>query len=181
MTTDPTGGPALLDLTAPANFSPCRRWRWSLSRPLNVHGSRPLISCGYNPSDAAEEKNDPTIRREISFGKAWGCSLLIKVNAFAGVATNPDDLALMDDPVGAINDEVIRQAAQYAQDHDGILLATWGAPKGKAATRRIAAVRLKALASRYPWQALRVTKSGHPQHPLYLPGDLTPQPLEVRP
>lgn len=169
----------IFDLRAPATFSPCKRYRLTLRRDLGLFGDRPLISCGYNPSIAGIDINDPTIVREMGFGRSWGCSELIKVNALAGIATNPDDLADMTDPVGPLNDDAIRAAVAYADERDGILLACWGAPKGRAATRRLASRRLAEVAKMAPWQALRLTKSGYPQHPLYLPASLTPQPWMV--
>lgn len=167
----------MIDLLAPANFSEDRRHRYSLCRRLSIFSSRPLVSCGYNPSRAAEIDNDNTIRREISLAGRIGCGVLVKVNAFAGVATDPNDLALMEDPVGQRSDEAIRAAIELCRQYDGILLACWGVPKGKAATRRLAMGRFREVAALTDsWTALRITKSGHPEHPLYLPGALEPQP-----
>lgn len=163
-----------IDLDQPACFSSCGTWRWSLSRRLSMLSERPLVSCGYNPSYAGVEKNDPTIRREIDFGHRWGCGRLIKVNFMAAVATDPKDLAAIDDPVGPLNDEVLRLAIEYAQRENGILLACWGVPKGRAVTRRLAERRHAEVLALGPWQCLRVTRSGYPEHPLYLPRDLKP-------
>lgn len=166
-----------LDLTAAANFSACGLYRWSLTRRFGLFAAgAPLVSCGYNPSIATADVNDPTIRREISFAQAAGCGWLLKVNAFAGIATDPDALAQMADPVGELADEVIAAAVDLCRRDGGILLATWGVPKGRPATKRLAVERLEKVAAMGPWQALRVTKSGYPEHPLYLPATCRPQP-----
>jgi hypothetical protein len=163
------------DLAAPATFSACRRYRYLLRRDIDMLAGRIVVSVGYNPSIADAAINDPTIRREIDFCKRWGASILLKVNAFAAVATDPDDLAAMEDPVGPLNDEAIRAAAVYCADHNGILLAAWGTPKGKAVTKRLAVERFRQLRSLgLPFQALRLTDGGYPEHPLYLPKTLTP-------
>jgi len=164
-----------LDLTAPAVFSECRRFRYLLRRDIDMLGGKVVVSVGYNPSIAGAVDDDPTIRREIDYCKRWGASTLLNVNAFAAVATDPDDLAAMEDPVGPLNDEAIRVAAAYCAQRGGILLASWGVPKGKAVTKRLAAARFEQLRSiGLPFHALRVTSGGHPEHPLYLPAVLMP-------
>jgi hypothetical protein len=177
-----------LDLNAAALFSPDRRYRYLLRRnldPSNPDGP-PLVSIGYNPSVADEHRLDPTLRREMEFARRFGCSSLIKVNAFAGIATHPDGLALMDDPVGLNNDEAIMLAARYCVLKRGLLLATWGTPKGKPATKLTALRRFDLIvlmlgevegARDVPIQALRLTKGGFPEHPLYLPKTVQPFPF----
>lgn len=170
----------MIDLYAPANFSEGpdhHRHRWSLSRHVSILGERPLVICGYNPSIAAETANDPTISREISLANRLGAGRLVKVNLFAAVATNADELVGYDDPVGRENDAYIVAAIDLAVDRDGWLIAAWGIPKGRAATRRLALPRMREIAGwSNRWNALRVTASGHPEHPLYLPGNLLPAP-----
>ena len=175
--TDAVFGP--IDLDQPACFSSCGTYRWTLSRRLSMLWSRPLVSCGYNPSVAGIERNDPTIRREMDFGRRWECGILLKVNVMAAVATDPDDLAAIDDPVGALNDEALRLAIEYAEREGGILLACWGVPKGKPETKRLAKQRHAEVLAMGPWQALSLTQDGYPQHPLYLPKNLTPEPYRL--
>lgn len=169
----------MLDLLAPANFSPDpdRRYRWSLSRRLSIFGERPLVCCGYNPSDANEVDNDPTIGREIALAHRLRCDWLVKVNLFGRVSSKPDALADCDDPVGELADEAILAAVALCRERDGVLLACWGAPKGRAVTRRLAEERCRQVAAlTRDWQALRITKGGHPEHPLYLSSALMPKP-----
>lgn len=165
----------MLDLNAAACFSECGTYRYLLRRDIDMFGGRVVVSIGYNPSDADHSRDDPTIRREIGFCKAWGVSTLIKVNAFAAVTPYPADLAAMADPVGPLADDAIRMAAAFCAEHDGILIATWGTPKGSLKTRILAEQRFAAIhAMSLPLHAIRLTKGGYPEHPLYLPRELVP-------
>jgi len=133
----------------------------------------------HNPSRAGHVENDPTARRGIGFANAYGASDLIYVNAATAVATDADDLAGLDDPIGPMADEALRVAAEFCLSRGGILVAAWGAPKGKAATKRLMARRFEAILSLgLPLHVLRVTASGHPEHPLYLPAALRPVPWD---
>jgi hypothetical protein len=151
-----------------------------LRRDIDIFGGGVLVSIGYNPSDADEVVNDATIRREIDFCKRWRLSTFIKVNVFAAVSSKPARLAEMDDPVGLLADDAIKLALTFCQLRGGVALATWGVPKGMAATRRLAAERFRQIRDfGFPLQALRVTASGHPEHPLYLPSTVVPRPWAV--
>ena len=116
----------------PAIFSDDRVYRYVLRRripiPVRVTGARkPLAICGLNPSVANEEKNDPTITREIDFAQRWGCTDLIKVNAYGYVSTDPKAMFRRKkkdhfDIVGPENDIYIVEAVQECIAHGGIFL-----------------------------------------------------------
>jgi hypothetical protein len=124
-----------------------------------------------NPSTADATTEDPTLRRIMSFSRAFGCGACTVVNLYAFRATHPDDLLSAGSPVGPYNDEHLAQAAQRAAEAGSPLVAAWGA---LAAPARIAAV--LALPGMDRLTALAVTKSGQPKHPLYLAGNLRPEP-----
>lgn len=113
--------------------------------------------CGLNPSTATASLNDPTIRREIGFCQSWGVDGLIKTNAFAFRATNPDDMMRAVDPVGFYNDHWILEASAVAQFN----VACWGIHGGFRG-------RQPQLRLRLPWKCFGLTKDGRPKHPLYL-------------
>ena len=69
---------------------------------------------GLNPSTAEESNDDKTLRRCISFSKAWGYGGVCMANLFAFRATDPDDMKLARDPVGPENDSWIIQLASEA-------------------------------------------------------------------
>lgn len=157
------GDAVLTAMERSATFSACRTYRYALWRRWG-RGDY-VMFIGLNPSTADETNDDPTIRRCIGFARAWGYGALCMANLFAFRATQPADMKRAADPVGAENDHVLRQLADQA----GVVVAAWGAHgtyKG-----RDQSVRLLVPDLHY----LRLTKDGHPGHPLYLPADLKPQ------
>lgn len=141
-----------------------RLWRtWDTTRPAAVF-------CMLNPSTADAEVEDPTIRRCLGYARAWGAGKLVVVNIFALRSTDPRALYSDPDPVGGRpNDWNIERAAQ---DDCGWFVCAWGvhgAHRGRgAAVRELVGARAKCLG---------LTKDGHPKHPLYLRGDLRPEPM----
>lgn len=154
-----------------AIFSPCRRYRYALTREWATGLVRTAVFIGLNPSTADETEDDPTIRRCIGYAKAWGYGGLCMVNLFALRSTDPRGLYAADDPVGPDNDRYLIGLATGAACMQGIVVAAWGTRGGYKG--RDAAVR---ELLRVPVHVLRFTKSGHPAHPLYLPKSLTPMP-----
>lgn len=149
-------------------LSPCRTYRYVLWREFGgLVGNGYVMFIGLNPSTADEIEDDPTIRRCIAFAKAWGYGALCMTNLFAFRATQPADMKAATDPIGPGNDAYLVELAQKA----GVVVAAWGtdgAYMGRDQEVRILVPRL---------HFLRKTKDGHPGHPLYLPGNLTPQPF----
>ncbi len=163
------------DPNSAAVFTDKRRRRIWLRRKLGMFGSTIAFLC-YNPSIAAAEVNDPSVKRMIGFAIANDAAELIVVNAFTIISPDPDDLAAFKDPVGPDANDAIRLAHKLATDSGGIMIAGWGAPKGKQATRELAVVRFAAIRSMgLELHYLRMTAGGYPEHPLYLPATLKPQ------
>jgi hypothetical protein len=117
-----------------------------------------------NPSTADEREDDPTLRRCVGFAQAWGFPALCMTNLFAYRATEPAQMRAQADPVGERNDWYLRTTAATAD----IVIAAWGVHG--AHVGRADAVRAMLPKLHY----LRLTKSGHPGHPLYLPKTLRP-------
>ncbi len=144
-----------------AVFSPDRRYRYVLRRPINAmleNGT--CLFIGLNPSTADEEHDDPTIRRCKGFARAWGYSLLVVCNLFAYRATDPTDMKAQDDPVGPDNDRVLIAEATSAH----LVVLAWG--NDGAFLGRSSRV-LDILGSLTTFH-LGLTKAGEPKHPLYL-------------
>ena len=119
---------------------------------------------GLNPSTADEKNDDPTIRRCISYAKAWGYDGLCMANIFAFKATEPKVMLSEMDPVGPDNDRYLVELADKAS----LVIAAWGTLGGHM--DRANKVRSMIDGLHY----LRLTKDGHPGHPLYLPKNLSP-------
>jgi len=150
-----------------ATFSPCRTWRYSLLRRW-ANGGDYAMFIGLNPSTADETQDDPTVRRCIRYAQSWGYSALYMTNIFAYRATDPKVMKGAFDPVGPDNDETLIRLAADA----GIVVAAWGnhgTHHGRENVVRHFARFVKRL------HVLKLTKGGHPCHPLYLKADLKPK------
>jgi hypothetical protein len=141
-----------------ADFSPCRTWRYSLTRRW-ADGPAMLV-VGLNPSTADEVVSDPTITRCIGFARREGLAGLTMANLFAYRATDPDDMKAAPDPVGPENDVWLEQLAAC---HD-VRVAAWGVHG--AYLNRAGDVLTRELLG--PTVCFGTTMDGFPRHPLYL-------------
>lgn len=147
-----------------ATFSPCRRYRYELTRSWEPVRGIAAFVC-LNPSTADETVDDPTIRRCIAYAKDWGFGAMCMVNLFAFRATFPAQLRSPADPIGPENDEYLAAIAVRSS----IVVAGWGT-NGSFMNR---ADQVRALLGD-KLHCLRLTREGHPGHPLYLPKSLKP-------
>ena len=145
-----------------AIFSPCGSYRYALWRRW-APGAYAMF-VGLNPSTADETNDDPTIRRCVRFAQSWGYSALCMTNLFAYRATKPEDMKAAPEPLGFENDRVLLAMSSQA----AIAIAAWGTD-GPCKARDQA---VRRLIPRLHY--LRLTKDGHPQHPLYLPTKIRP-------
>lgn len=150
--------------SAGATFDRSRRYRYRLWRRWS---EAPLAGfVMLNPSTADERTNDPTIRRCIGFAQAWGCGGLEVVNLFALRTPSPTILLDSRAPIGPANDRYILDAARSCER----LVLAWGV-HGAAGGRD---QEVLALLNHRELHCLKITRGGHPGHPLYLPGSARP-------
>lgn len=147
-------------------ISDCGRYRHWLSREW---GSKPdsVLFIGLNPSVATDERNDPTVTREIYFAKREGFEKYIKVNLLDFRATDPRTLnerglrIRSEENLVYINDLVLKSK---------VVIVAWGNPD-----RRLFSysqdVKSILKASNRKVYCLGTTKAGNPRHPLYLKSD----------
>ena len=174
---------------AGADISPDGRYRYHLWREwrglesgkhwrvLDANVAEPL-SCLFvmlNPSTADGTKDDPTIRRCVSFAKREGYDRMDVVNLFAHRATDPREILRMldrDEPYGPRNQSVIERAVQDA----GVVVCAWGAHGSHLNQDQTVRGWLDGWG--VPMKALGFTGDGSPRHPLYVKGDakLVPMP-----
>ncbi|MBL8224715.1 MAG: DUF1643 domain-containing protein [Chromatiales bacterium] len=148
-----------------AEFSPCRLYRYALWRIWDPAAGT-VNFIGLNPSTADEQIDDPTIRRCIGFARDWGYGGLVMTNLFAFRATEPAVMKAAEEPVGPDNDVRIAECARKA----AVVIAAWGQHGSHRGRDRFVRGQIARL------HYLRLTKGGHPGHPLYLPAGLLPQP-----
>lgn len=165
---------------ASAVVSECGRYRYTLRRQWRGHPCRPekiAVFVMLNPSTADAAKDDPTIRRCVSFARDWGCEEVEVVNLFAWRATSPTQLRIVDEPVGTDNDAYIATAIERARRTIGPVVVAWGAHAHEHSAR---VNRVLGILGR-PVFALGVTARGEPRHPLYVRGNVMPQEWPVKP
>ncbi len=167
-----TGQFRLLRAAGPsAVISECGKYRYRLDRDF---GSGPLVCwVMLNPSTADGHEDDATIRKIRSYSRAWGFGSLVVVNLWAWRATDPKAIPFHRDAVGPLNNEHVATALAESSR----VVCAWGVNHQAKHPQR-ARIMLDAIerAGRVP-EALRVSKDGHPCHPLYLPGKLKLAPL----
>lgn len=166
-------------------LSPCRLYRYTLWRewrlphglpyPLPLHAASEFaMFIGLNPSTADETQDDPTIRKCVGFAKRWGYGALCMTNLFAFRATSPKDMRKYPRPIGEDNLITLVQLGQQA----GIVIACWGVNGCFNHRDRYVESVLKAEGVKLHY--LRLTKGGQPEHPLYVPYEVTPTPYGAR-
>lgn len=153
-----------------AAFSECRGYRYALGRAWEAG---PLVMfLMLNPSTADAFANDPTIERCQRRARAWGYGGLLVGNIFALRSTDPKALYAEPDPGGPENDRAIMALAAMGET----VICGWGA-HGELGNRGRRVLSMLQGAGITP-QALRMTKSGQPGHPLYIGYSVQPQPLQ---
>jgi hypothetical protein len=150
-------------------------YRYWLTRTWNPALPR-LCFLMLNPSSAAEDVDDPTIRACCTFARNLGRGGIIVVNLYAYRATDP--AAMLAQPpavrVGPDNDRWLVHWTKSARE----VVCAWGAD-GEAS--RVDEVLTLLRENRVQPLCLRQTKSGHPSHPLargkgFIPRDTRPVP-----
>lgn len=116
-----------------------------------------------NPSTADQFQNDPTVRRCVGFAQLWGSRGVAIVNVFAARSTDAGVLHSLPDPVGPENELFIRVACRLSSR----VVCAWGAHEF-AHKRRQRIVQIIREMNAMP-VCLGLTRSGNPQHPLYVP------------
>jgi hypothetical protein len=147
---------------ATATFSPCRTYRYTLSRVWNEQAP---VACWIllNPSTADARQLDPTLRRCVGFSRAWGFGAMTVLNIFAFRSPYPSHMYAASDPVGPKNDVYIRRMARKADK----VIVGWGV-HGKLQSRQDRVMDLLRQCGVQAW-CLGTTKASHPKHPLYVP------------
>ncbi|MGL5083317.1 MAG: DUF1643 domain-containing protein [Microcoleaceae cyanobacterium] len=147
-------------LQSSATFDPTRQYRYLLWRGWDVERP-PVTFVMLNPSQADEQRNDPTLRRCIKFAQTWGYGSLTIVNLFAYCVSCPQGLKQTIDPVGPENNTYLLHAFTERTQ----LILAWG-NQGLWLNRSQAVLKLMPQ-SLQPY-CLGVTQMGQPRHPLYL-------------
>lgn len=161
------------DRSGTAEFSfPDMKYRYVLSRTWDA-SKKSVLWIMLNPSTADQNVFDPTVRRCFGFSQDWGFGRMVVCNIFAYRSTDPEMLLLVPDPVGPLNNEKIEEEIEKSQ----LVMVAWGAHKIVRTTNRHREVMDLIHRHGYVPHTLKLTNSGYPSHPLYIPKDSPRIPL----
>lgn len=156
-----------------ALITDCGRYRYWLTREWDQSRIK-LTWIMLNPSTADASQDDPTIRRCIGFARDLGFGGIRVMNLFALRATDPKELKKQPAPIGPENDSHLRNLGALNQMGSvSMVIAAWGA-HGALYRRGEHVARIITEQCGLPLYAMKITASGHPSHPLYLPSDAKP-------
>lgn len=151
-----------------AIYSPCGRYRYTLSWPALSCGKGNALWILANPSTATEYETDPTVARAIRWTTQWGYQRCTVCNVRAWRETDPRKLPADPEAIGPDNEGCILACADYAD----IIVCGWGKLGGVPAL--MLADLLVERGHGAKLHCLRANQDGSPAHPLYLPGKLRP-------
>jgi hypothetical protein len=149
------------DAESVAEYSPCERYRYSLTRVWNSAAPKVMFVM-LNPSKATEQQNDPTIERCERRARTLGFGGFRATNIFAWRETDPTRLREALEPIGPSNDSVVLRGAEWAD----MTLAAWGVHGLHLG--RGAEVEILLRNANHALHHLGLTKAGLPRHPLYV-------------
>ena len=152
-------------------FSRDRVYRYWLEADVNPSGTGSCMFLMLNPSTADEEFSDPTVTRCKTYAASWGFSTLVVCNLFALRSTDPTGLKEVDDPIGPENDQAILDAGRDAV----LIVCAWGVHGAYMNRGNCVLKTLENAVLGGKIGYLKLTKDGHPSHPLYLPSGLKPE------
>ena len=147
---------------------------------LGTRGERPLICVGVNPSTAAPDRLDNTLKSVERVARFNGYDSFLMFNVYAQRATNPDDLEPSCNPLlHAENMRAFDYVLSLNRTGAPAVWAAWGAVIEKRdylpqCVRDMIAVGRR-RGARWYTAGSRSKRKGHPHHPLYLRKD---SPLE---
>jgi len=151
---------------------------------LGTKGKNPLICIGINPSTAAPDDLDNTLKSVSRIASGNGYDSFIMFNVYAQRATSPDDMDRH------LNSELHREnmrAFEYILSNVGegvtpSVWAAWGTIIEKREYLRGCVTDMVRIGQKYGARWLSAGKrslKGHPHHPLYLRKDEKTEAFDV--
>lgn len=151
---------------------------------LGTRGENPLICIGINPSTAAPDDLDNTLKSVARIASGNGYDSWIMFNVYAQRATNPDDMDV------SLNEKLHREnmrAFEYILKNVGegvspAIWAAWGTIIEKRPYLRDCVFDMVEIGQRYGanwFSAGKRSVKGHPHHPLYLRKDVPTETFDI--
>jgi hypothetical protein len=136
---------------------------------LGIKGAKPLICFGINPSTAVPDKLDRTLSCVDRFSKSNHFESWIMLNIYPQRATNPDNLDVVINE--KIHKENLKHIENIFKESKPYIWAAWGTIINRREYLFNCLKDIYKLSDNYSckWNTIgRVSKKGHPHHPLYL-------------
>ena len=141
---------------------------------LGTAGDKPLITIGINPSTAEPNHLDNTIKTVERIALRNGFDSFIMFNVYAQRATNPDRMDIsLNEKLHIENMKAFRWMLEQI-DGQPHIWAAWGTIIEKRGYLKKCLEDMVEIGNEYDakWiRAGKLSKAGHPHHPLYLPKD----------
>ena len=148
---------------------------------LGTRGKNPLICIGINPSTAKPDDLDNTLKSVERIAFANGFDSFIMFNVYAQRATDPDAMEkICNLDLHRENLEAFRYVLSISEAP--VVWAAWGTIIEKRAYLPDCVRDMVAMGQEFGAQwvcAGKISKKGHPHHPLYLRKDEKIRPFEV--
>lgn len=151
-------------------------YRYVLGRP----GKKPLVCIGINPSTAQPGALDPTLKSVERLAKHNGFDSWIMFNVYPQRATDPNDMD--QEPDLELHKENLRWLKAMLNETEPTMWAAWGTlvekrPYLPGMMRDMVELTRE---KQVPWVHIgKISKKGHPHHPLYLRKDAVPEPFDM--
>ncbi len=142
---------------------------------LGTTGTKPLICIGVNPSTAAPNDLDNTLKSVERIAKGNGFDSFIMFNVYAQRATRPQDMDKeMNEELHCENMKAFDYVLSLYEGEHPAVWAAWGnivemRPYLKQCLRDM--VEIGKTHSAVWYSSGAISKKGHPHHPLYLRKD----------
>ena len=150
---------------------------------LGTRGKKPLICVGINPSTAAPNDLDPTLKSVQRVAQFNGYDSFIMFNVYAQRATKPDDMEqVCNGQLHAENMKAFDYALSLSKDSAPAIWAAWGTIIEKRDYLPDCVRDMIDIGQSYGanwFSAGKKSKKGHPHHPLYLRKDSVLEPFNV--
>lgn len=149
---------------------------------LGTTGKKTLITIGINPSTAEPEHLDNTLKTVERIALRNGFDSFIMFNVYAQRATKPNHMdSTFNDKLHNENMKAFRWMLEQMKGQPNIW-AAWGTNIERRSYLKSCLENMIAIAKEFNARWIKIgklSKAGHPHHPLYLPKDSTFETFEI--
>ena len=150
---------------------------------LGIRGEKPLVVIGINPSTAMPGNLDSTMKSVERIAYSNGFDSYLMINVYPQRATNPENLDLSLN--SQLHDKNMEMIENILKDTNGekAIWAAWGTNIKRRKYLKSCMEDMVLLMETYNvswYKAGKVSKEGHPHHPLYLKSDSVLEPFDIK-